>query len=212
MNALYEYIAQHYKPNEPIFTKELKSAVEMSDANFRQTIKRLSDKGLLMKVRKGIYFLPNKKSILKKPILDVREIVNRQYMKQEEEIVGYDTGTNFANSLGLTTQTASVPTVVTNNTSSLQRKVTLYDKKIIIKKPRVPVNRRNYRLLQVLDLLNDFDRISEETLDQARARIVDYLRQGEIDKEEIERSLRSYPAKTQVKFYASGVYNELTHG
>lgn len=215
MNSLYDFIVDYYGYNEPVFTNELKEKYEMASElklnpnTFRQTIKRLTDKGLLNKVENGVYFIPSKNSVLKKPILSVEKIVGRKFLNNQEEIIGYKTGINFANSLGLTTQTASIPTIVTNNTSSNKRVVSFYNKKIIIRKPKTRINSKNYKVLQVLDLLKDFERVSESPIEEAKDRIVNYLKDVSISEEEFKNYLISYPDQTKLKLYESGVYNEI---
>lgn len=215
MNSLYDFIVKYYGYNEPVFTNELKEKYEMENKlklnpnTFRQIIKRLTDKGLLIKVENGVYFIPNKNSVLKKPILSVEKIVGRKFLNNQEEIIGYKTGINFANSLGLTTQTASIPTIVTNNTSSNKRVVSFYNKKIIIKKPKTRINSKNYKLLQVLDLLKDFERVSESPIEEAKDKIVNYLKDVSISEEDFKNYLISYPDQTKLKLYESGVYNEI---
>ncbi len=212
MNQLHQFILDNYEYNEPIFTNDLAQNVRMSPASFRQAIKRLSDKGVIQKVEKGIYFVPSPNSFLKNPVMSVDRIVIKRYIERKGEQVGYKTGINFANSLGLTTQTASVPTVVTNETASIKREVIFNNKKVILRKPRanVQVTKQNYKLLQVLDLLSDFERVSEEPLEEARKKIMAYLKDVRIAEEEFQKCLKAYPDKTKVKVYELGVQNELT--
>lgn len=209
MSVVYDFILEKYGYNEPIFTNDLKKELDMEPSAFRQTIKRLSDKGLITKVEKGIYFIPTKNSVLKNPILSVDKIVEKKFLINQEEVIGYKTGINFANSLGLTSQTASVPTIVTNNTSSTKREVSFYNKKVIIRKPKTKINSRNYKVLQVLDLMKDFERLSEEPMEIAKNRIADYLKDVVISEPEFKNYLKSYPAETKVKLYESGVYYDI---
>ncbi|WP_414839206.1 DUF6088 family protein [Carnobacterium sp. TMP28] len=209
MNEIYDFMVEKYGYDEPIFTNDLKNELNRNPSAFRQTIKRLSDNGLITKVESGIYFIPNKNSVLKKPMLSVDKIVRKKFLTNQEEIIGYRTGINFANRLGLTTQTASIPTIVTNNTSSNKREVFFYNKKIIVRKPKTKVNSRNYKFLQVLDLLKDFERLSEEPIEEAKDKIIDYLKDVTLSETEYKNYLNSYPVQTRIKFYESGVYNEI---
>lgn len=210
MNAVYDFIVEKYGYNEPIFTSDLKKELDINPNTFRQVVKRLSDKGLITKVEKGIYFIPNKNSVLKKPKLSVEKIIGKKFLNKENVIIGYKTGINFANMLGLTSQTASIPTIVTNNTAANKREVAYYNKRIIVRKPKAEITAQNYKLFQVLDLIKDFDRYSEEPLEQAKGKIIDYLKDVTINENEFKKYLNSYPPKTRLKLYESGVYNALT--
>lgn len=107
MEILLNYLIEKYGYDEPIFTKDLQKELNIKSGSLRQAIKRLTDKGLITKARNGIYFIPNKNTILKKTVLSVDKIVKNKYINSKQKgVIGYKTGTNFANSIGLTTQTA----------------------------------------------------------------------------------------------------------
>ena len=210
MNEVYKFIVENYKCNEPIFTDDLKEQVNLNPNTFRQTIKRLSDRGLLKKVENGIYFIPRSNSVLKSPKLSVDKIISQKFINKQGRITGYKTGTNFANSLGLTTQTASIPTIITNNTASAKREVKFYNKRVIVKKPKVQINENNYKVLQILDLFNEYERVSEVPLENVKSYITKYLKDVSINERELKVYLKAYPDKTKLKLYESGVYDEIT--
>lgn len=209
MNKVYEVILNEYGYDEPVFTKELKSLIDMSDDTLRQNLKRLSDKGMLIKVRNGVYYVPKASSVLKNPPVNIEKVIMRRYIKpRNKSVIGYTTGINFANKLGLTTQTASVPTVVTNETGRHENKVKFGKSIVKLKKPRIPVNERNYKLLQVLDLLNDFDRISEIPLEKSVSIINKYLEDMPFTKSELMECLKKYPRKTLENFLEMEFYHD----
>ena len=168
MNKVYEVIIKEFGYDEPVFTKDLKNRIDMSDAALRQNLKRLSDKGALIKVKNGIYYLPRANSVLKKPRVNLDKVITRKYIKPiDKNVIGYISGINFANQLGLTSQTASVTTIVTNETGRYEHEVTFGKKVVKIKRPKSSINNQNYKILQVLDLLNEFDRLSEIPLENS---------------------------------------------
>lgn len=209
MDELYKIILENFKTDEPIFTKDLKDKTNLNSNAFRQNVKRLSDKGLIVKVTNGLYFIPRADSILKKPILSVDKIVSAKFLHREGCITGYKSGTNFANSLGLTTQTASVPTIITNHTSSVKREIKFYNKRIIVKKPKVEVNENNYKILQVLDLFDEYERVSEIPLENVKSYLTKYLSDVSMNHNELRVYLDAYPNSVEAKLYKSGVYDEI---
>ena len=216
MNKAYEVILDMYEYNEPIFTTDLQPVLneqlDLKPSAFRQTIKRLADNGQLEKVQDGIYFIPNPNSILKTQMVSVEKIVVKKFIKKNDcDVFGYKSGVYFANLLGLTSQTASVPTIISNKSKSNKREVKYYNKSIILKKPKVTVNECNYKLLQVLDLFNEFERLSEEPISYASKKVKIYLSDVKIPEKEIKKAVEVYPDKVKNILYETGVFNELTH-
>lgn len=209
VNKLYEVILEEYGYDEPVFTKELKKRIEMSDAAIRQNVKRLHDKGELIKVSNGIYYVPRASSVLKKPRINIDKVIRRKFIKSiDNNVIGYITGTNFANHLGITSQTASISTIVTNETGRPENEVSFGKKVVKLKKPRIKVNNQNYKLLQVLDLLNDYERISEVPLEKSINPIRKYLRDSNFTLSELNQYLKRYPRKTLENLLEMELYNE----
>lgn len=206
---LYDYLLNEYGYDEPILTDQLKENVQMNPNTLRQYIKRLSDKGLLVKVQNGIYFIPKKKPLFGSPVLDTERIVRKKFLENRDEVFGYLSGTNFANALGLTSQTAAVATIVTNNASAAKREVNIYKNRFIIRKPRVAVNKSNYKVLQVLDLLNNYEQYSEKPLETVKEKIQTYLWDISINQQEMKEYLNAYPMKTKLRVYELGLFDAI---
>lgn len=209
MNKVYEVIIKEFGYDEPVFTKDLKNRIDISDEALRQNLKRLSDKGALIKVRNGIYYLPRANSVLKKPRVNLDKVITRKYIKPiDKNVIGYISGINFANQLGLTSQTASVTTIVTNETGRYEHEVTFGKKVVKLKRPKSSINNQNYKILQVLDLLNEFDRLSEIPLENSATNIKQYLKDVNITKKDLNEYIKKYPRKTLENFIEVELYNE----
>src|SRR5690606_3958169 len=203
----YQYLLDKYGYDEPILTEQLKEELKLNPNTLRQYIKRLSDKGSLTKVQNGIYFIPKKKPIFGSAVLDTDQIIRKKFLVNHSDIIGYKSGTNFANALGLTSQTAAVETLVTNKASAAKREVNVYKRRFIIRKPRVSVNKSNYKLLQVLDLLNNYEQYSEKPLEAAREKILMYLEGISMNESQVKEYLNAYPIKTKLKVYELGLFD-----
>lgn len=213
MNKVYEFIIKKYGYDEPVFTKDLKKVldIDMSEDTLRQNLKRLSDKGLLIKVENGIYYVPRKKSVLKTPQVNLNKVITRKYIQpNKDQIIGYTCGINFANQLGATTQTACISTIVTNAIGRTNNEVTIGNKRIKLKKSKVEVTKYNYKLLQVLDLLNDYEKICEVPLNKIYTNILKYLEDINLKKIEFNECLSKYPKKTIFKVLELGLYDAIT--
>lgn len=213
MNKVLNVILSEYGYDEPIFTKDLNIRLEGSisyDA-LRQNIKRLADNGDLLKVDSGTYYVPRKKSVLKRPRINFDKIISRKYIKpKDEEIIGYTGGINFANMLGFTSQTASITTVVTNATGRISDEVTIGMKVVKLRKPKVKVTSTNYKLLQVLDLISESEKICEVPLKNSLANILDYINDVNITQNEFNEYLNKYTKKTVLQAYELGLNNVFT--
>lgn len=206
----YDYLVQEYGYDEPIILDELKEKLDIKPTTLRQRMSRLVLKGQVVRIIQGVYFIPKKKPLFGLPVLDVNKVVHRKYLRSQNQVTGYNAGVNFANYLGLTSQTASVPTIVTNKASRDSRSVKIYNNRVIIRKPRVTVNEKNYKILQVLDLLNNYELLSEKPLDIAKNRILSYLGDVTINENEMKGYLNEYPGKTKVRAYELGLVKDET--
>jgi hypothetical protein len=211
-DIILEYIKTNYDNKTPIFVNDIyKEFTEISEGTIRSLFKRFSDSGVLEKVDNGVYALPNKESVLGKATVYVSNVIENKYIRNEKgQRIGYISGINFSNQIGLTSQTASVNTIYSNNISNKKRMTTLKNSRLIINAPRVKVTDENYKLLQILDLLNEFEKLSEQDLKTASNKILEFLEKIKLKKEEVELIVSKYPLEAQVKFYKIGGANAIT--
>jgi len=149
--------------------------------------------------------------VLKSHVVNLSNVVEQTYLKDKENnLIGYRSGINFANKLGLTSQTASVEVVYSNAVSNRRREIKLNKSRLIINAPRIEITNQNYKLLQVLDLLTEFEKYSEYDLKQAESKILSYLLGIKLSANELERIVEAYPLTAQVKFYKIGGANVIT--
>lgn len=212
IDTLYSYINEKFNINQPIIVKELYSIFpDIKRTTIRSIIKVLCDRQLLEKISDGIYALTNPNSILGKSSVYVSDVIDNKYLFNSEGIrVGYESGINFSNRLGLTTQTASLIEVRSNAVADKKREIKIKNRYIIINKSKYEVNARNYKLLQVLDLLANFDTWSEYNIEEAKKKIFIYLEGLELSRKEIEDIVSKYSLEAQVKFYKMGANYDFT--
>lgn len=205
---IYNYIVSNHKQNEPILIKDIYTSFpDVNETTIRSILKRLAEKDLIVKIKNGVYGLPNKESIMGKPSVFTSDILNKKYLISENGFIGYKTGLSFANFLGLTTQTASVESVISNAVSNKKREIKKNNNRFIINAPRYEVTNENYKRLQILDLLNESDSYSENDLKTASKIILKYITNLKLTEEEIEKIVSSYPLEAQVRFYKIGGQN-----
>lgn len=212
MMDLYKYLIKEYGYDEPIFSSELLQEInEIKPSTLRQTLKRLTESGKIKRYKEGIYFLPEPNSKSKYKTLNTEKVITKKYLyNRKNERVGYVTGLSFANALKLTTQNPAKIELVTNSEKATVRAVDLNNQKVIVRKPRVMVNNNNFKILQILDLLTNFEKLSVIPIRDATSNILEYLKDVNITKEQLNFYLSNYPDKTYRKIVESNLYDVLT--
>jgi hypothetical protein len=184
---------------------------EINEGTIRESIRRLLNEEKILKAKNGVYELPNPNRVLKSHVVNVSNVVEQTYLKDNESnTIGYRSGINLANMLGLTSQTASVEVVYSNAVSNRKREIKLNKSRLIINAPRVKVTNKNYKLLQVLDLLTEFEKYSEYDLKQVEFKLLSYISDIKLSYVELESIVEAYPLAAQVKFYKIGGANVIT--
>lgn len=200
MDAVYNYILEYYKAGEPIFLSDIKMS-EVSDETIRQQLKRLADAGKLMRYEAGIYYLP-KKTRLKsgyKPSADV--VARYKYICRNGEVIGYYSGHTFANQIGVSTQVPFKAEIVSNNFTSIVRDVKVGNQIYTVRRSRVPVTGKNYKVLQLLELLKDIDEYADEDNENVQEQLFAYIRKNRISREQVDQYLEYFPMKIYKSIY-----------
>lgn len=207
---LYNYLVKQYGYDEPIFSEDLKKELDINSNTLRQNLKRLTDAKKIQRFnyKTGIYFIPDPDSIFKKSALSVNKIIKNKYIVKKRQRIGYVTGLDFANSLRLTTQVPGLVEIVTQGERSNVRYVEYNERRVALRKAKTSITERNYKILQILDLINNFKKVSDISFEKAIPKIFDYVKDISIDREELDRYLSMYP-RAYREFMGSGLYNEI---
>jgi len=194
METVYEYLLDNYKENEPIFLADLQID-GMTRTNIRQRIKKLTDAGKVKRFDNGIYFLPKKTIFKSGSQLAPEKVLECKYLRDKDERCGYVSGLMFFNQMGLTTQVPMMYEVVSNKATNDYRETSLAKSRVIVRKPKVPVTEKNYKLLQFLDMLKDVDVYSEVTGKSLQERLYRYMKDANLSVSEMEPYFAYYPDK-----------------
>ncbi len=194
MEALYEYLLDNYKENEPIFLVDIQID-GMTRTNVRQQIKKLADTGKVKRFDNGIYFFPKKTIFKSGSQLAPEKVLECKYLWDKDKRCGYVSGLMFFNQMGLTTQIPMMYEVVSNKATNDYRETSLAKSRVIVRKPKVPVTEKNYKVLQFLDMLKDVDLYSEVTGKQLQDRLYCYMDDANLSISEMEPYFSYYPDK-----------------
>lgn len=148
-------------PAGELFTNEkiaelLKKKFDLTTSNAElitnNKLKRLFDDGKIERVGKGVYYVPKQTVFgLMKP--DYNKYAVDLLTKDDDKIIGYESGASFLNRIGLSTLIPREIEVVSNN----YRKKLPEACHITVKKPSVLVNNENFRYLQMLDVISSLN-------------------------------------------------------
>ena len=120
---------------------------------------------------------------------------------------GFYSGYTFANQLGISTQVPYVKEIVSNNASARVKEVQVRNKKILLRRARIPVNNDNYVVLQFLELLKDLDQYYDIEFEAVCERLSKYVKDENITKVDIDRYITDYPDKIYKNIYRTGLFS-----
>jgi hypothetical protein len=187
--ALYEYLLQKYGTNEPILSSDI-TFKDYSRPWVMKQLKSLCDDGKLMRFEKGVYYIPTD-TVFGKSVLSPRKVIEKKYINDGENIIGYYSGITFQNQLKLTTQMPNVIEIYTNKESTNVRTVMVGKQKVILRKARTDINSTNVAVLSFLEMMND---ITPRLLNsEKKQRIVEYINSNRITKEDITSYSEIFP-------------------
>lgn len=197
---LYEYIKQQYKEAEPIFFSDLERQ-DISKSALNQQLKKLCDKGLLMKYDTGVYYIP-KMTLLHSVVGPNADMVARyRFISKGDNIDGFYGGNSFANQIGITTQVPRVVEIVSNNTNSSDREVKIGNRRFYVRKPVVPITKENVYVLQMLELLKNLDAYLDYSYAEAKDKFAEYISVHGIKRSDVDCYIRNYPVSIFKYYY-----------
>ena len=205
----YEFLKENYKENEPIFISELKYKNLNMNA-IRQQILNLTTKNLLVRYDTGIYYIPGNTIFRTSKILSQNKIIEKKYISSNDEILGYLSGLNFANKIGITTQVPNLYEVVSNKATCDYRELKIASTKIILRKPRTTITKENYLELQFLDMIKEIDNLSILDKEENKKIVLNYMKFANISFEKLQKLLEFYPDKIYKNLYQVGVLNGIS--
>ena len=158
---LIDYINENYDKAEPIFMYELPCT---SRCALRQEMKKLTDEGKLIRLYNGVYYKPYKTIFGTEGKMSINKFIEKKYLYEADESVGFISGISMYNKYGFTTQIPSIIEVVTNAATTKQRKIEVDGYSIIVYKPAVSITNENVNEIEFLkiffSLLKKFTNIS----------------------------------------------------
>lgn len=204
--AFYEYLLDKYGYNEPIMSGVLKYEA-YSKPWIYQEMRKLVSEGKVMRFEKGVYYIPNE-TPFGKSILNPSKVINKKYITDGEEVLGYYAGIGFLNMLGLSSQMANRTEIYTNNEKSKIREVQVGNQKVILRRARTVINKSNAAVLSFLEMMNF---VSPDFFGDEKKRIaLSYARRNKISRKDITKYSPFFPDKAIRTFVESEIVYDVT--
>ena len=197
---------QNCEKNEPIFIEDIKEYIiqfykdderEKIFNNVKEILNRLNKENIIRTAYKGIYYIP-KTNIFGEVPLPNNKIIQYKYLTDKlGNVKGYITGANLFNKVGLTTQVPNIIDIVTNECKNNNK----YENKnlnVIIRKPKIEINKDNYKYLQLIDLIENKDNIYVE-VDYMDEIIYNFIRDNDLQFEKILKYARETNSKAVIE-------------
>ena len=189
--SFYDALVKQFGYNAPFMTKEIKYKNYSQSWIYKEIVK-LRSEGKIIRFEKGIYYIPTK-TILGQSKLNPMLVVEKKYLKNSGEIVGYLSGISFLNSIGISNQVPSTFEIYTNNETSQVREVSVGKQKVILRKSRTKVTSDNVFVLSFLEMMNS---VSPSFFNEERMlAIKKYIKANGITRGDISQYAPVFPDK-----------------
>lgn len=200
----FDYLLETFGTNEPIMSNEIEFEDYSKPWIYKQ-LNALVASGKLMRFEKGVYYIPTE-TVFGKSLLNPRKVIEKKYISDGKDTIGYYSGVTFQNQLRLSTQMANVIEIYTNNETSKNRDVLVGSQRVLLRRARTKITGSNVAVLSFLELMND---TSPEFLDDERKEIIqDFIKTNGITRKKITEYAPVFPDKVMRNLIESEVvYN-----
>ena len=185
---LYDYLLEIFGKNEPIFLSDIHYE-DYSDIWLKKKLAKLCESGQVIRYERGIYYIPVK-TPFGNSILNPNRIIERKYLSEKGNRIGFYTGITALQQAGLSTQMSNIPEIQTNNENSKLRRVKVGNQEVILRKSRVKIDNDNIFVLQFLE---------------RKAVIKSWIRKCNISQELVTKYAPFFPDKALRNLIESGV-------
>lgn len=204
--TLFETVLQQYGVNEPILSSELSFGGYSRPWIYKQ-LNQLCEEGKIVRFEKGVYYIPTQ-TPFGKSLLNPRKVIERKYICQGGETVGYYSGIAFQNQLRLTTQMPNVIEVYTNNETTRARAVYVGSQKVLLRRARTKITADNADVLRFLELMNE---LTSDVIDDEKKTIIKkFISDRNITRKDISTYAPVFPDKAMRTLIESEVIYSVT--
>lgn len=201
---LYEYLKKKkYKELMPIFASDL-TDVGVNKGKVRKELMNLANEGKLVRFDTGIYYLPSSDGAEFDERQFIVRVIERRYLQNGDDVFGYLSCGTLATSLNFTSMNNECYDydIVSNAATREHRILNVYGFTLVVREPKVPVTKENYKILQLLDLIKDMSNYRFEDFPKIYgSRIALYMKENNISVKGFRHYLKFYPERTFKNLY-----------
>lgn len=187
--TLYDSLLKTYGTNEPIFSSEI-SFEDYSRPWISKQLSQLCEDGRIIRYEKGVYYIPTD-TVFGKSLLNPRKVIERKYISNNGDIIGYYSGLTLQNQLRLTTQMSNVIEIYTNNEPTRVRDVLVGKQKVQLRRARTTITAANAAVLSFLELMNTLDPVMLD--DEKKSILISYIADRKIKRKDITAYAPYFP-------------------
>lgn len=187
--TLYNSLLQTYGTNEPIFSNEI-TFKNYSRPWISKQLAQLCDEGKLIRYEKGLYYIPTD-TVFGKSLLNPRKVIERKYISNNGDIIGYYSGLTLQNQLRLTTQMSNVIEIYTNNEPTRVRDVLVGKQKVQLRRARTTITAANADVLSFLELMNTLDPVALD--EEKKSILISFIADRKIKRADITTYAPYFP-------------------
>lgn len=207
---LVERLKKEFNTNEPIFTSEILDEMsEYSRSKVFQLLKKAEQEKKLIRFDKGVYYIPTE-TRYGKSIISVEQVIRKKYISDNDEVYGIYGGLQLQQSFLLTYQVPNTIEVVTNNETMWVRETKIKNRKIILRKSRIPITKENVDAYTILELFNNMDMKKYVDNISTQREVIRFIKEREIKGKDLYTISSVFPSKAIKNIIESGVINEFT--
>lgn len=205
---MVERLKSKFGVNQPIFTSEiLEEMSEYSRPRVFQLLKKAEQQQKLIKFDKGIYYIPTE-TRYGKSLIAVEQVIRKKYISDKGDIFGIYGGLIMQQSFMLTYQVPTAIEVVTNNETMWVRETKLKNRKIILRKSRLPITKDNADAYTILELFSNMDMKKYFDDSSVQREVSQFIKKREIKAKDVYAIAGVFPSKTIRNIMESGIINE----
>ena len=192
VDFLLNYLIHTFGYNKPFTISEI-DYKDYSRAWIYKRITKLCEDGKIMRFERNAYYIP-RTTKFGTAIFDSMKIIEKKYIQDGENVMGYFAGRYLQHLLGIFKGTPNTIEIYTNNETKRARTVNVGGKRVYLHTARTKIDKFNASILCFLELMNGID---TETLDEYKRKLIaDYITENRITQKQITKYIPYFPDKT----------------
>lgn len=200
-------LKEKYGINNPFLIEDIQNDFNYPYTTIKTMLSSYVKNNQLKRYDKGIYYFPKSSEILGESLPAYSKVLQRKFIKNNDDIYGYYTGIYLLNMIGLTTQVPLKREITTNIETNIKRKINIGDREVFLRKPLIKITNTNVKYLQFMDI---FRYAYDSEIKENKDCIVKYIKENKLTKDNLMKyTFNYYPSKSIAKLLGSGCWDEL---